>query len=127
MTFDPLRHSGQIGWLEFCEGYLSQELLKSWDKIEDQFGVNYLQLRGSENSEKYLNKPIDWKDMYSLIEKTGVSSNDAMILNAFLTSKFYAFFTCDFDVAYSIAAKNDPSKLCFVPDALFSRMKKLKF
>jgi predicted nucleic acid-binding protein len=125
-VFDPNNHSGKLGWLKFCEAFLADKLLKHWQIIEESFGINYLQLRGLE-SEQFLNKAIDWKDMYLVIEKTGISSHDAMIINAFMTSKFSAIFTADFDVAYSVAAEKNVNKVCFIPDSLYQRVKKMKF
>ncbi len=125
-VFEPLKHSGNMGWLHFCSMHLSGSLLKQWSNIEKSFGINYLQLRGSE-SEEFLNKPIEWGDMFSISEKTGASSSDSMILNAFFTSKFQSIFSADWDVAYAVAAEKNPEKICFVPDSLYRQIRKLAF
>lgn len=125
-VFEPRQHSGQLGWMKFCKEFLSGVLLAHWKSVEDGLGINYLQLRG-EDSEQKLQKPIDWNDMYRILEKTGSSSNDAMILNAFFTSKLPAIITADFDVGYAVLAEKDPSKTCFVPDSMYSTLEKLRF
>ena len=127
MIFDPIRHSGHLGWLEFCNEFLAGRILASWEHVESELGVNYLQLRGNEAHATHLKKSLDWRDMYKVVEKTAVSSNDGMLLNAFFSSHFQVFLTADFDVAYAITVQNDPMKSCFVPDSLYKKLSKINF
>jgi len=117
-AFDPRNHSGKLGWMAFCDTFLKGQLIIHWEKLQNELGINYLQLRGSE-SEKYLLRPIEWEAMYAISEQSGVSSNDAMILNAFATSKFEVLATADYDVGYAVLAGNFGGKICLVPDRLY--------
>ena len=56
-VFDPKIHSGKLGWLSFCDSFLNGVLLRHWTKIEDELGINYLKLRGSD-SYQFLQKVI---------------------------------------------------------------------
>ena len=125
-NFEPAQHSGKLGWLSFCDQFLNDVLLNHWELLIQELGINYLQLRGSD-SLPFLKKPIEWNDMYKLSEKTGVSTNDSMILNAFFTSKFGTIISADFDVAYGVEVQASSDKMCFIPDSLYQRMKKMKF
>ncbi|MCM0604464.1 MAG: hypothetical protein KA715_00065 [Xanthomonadaceae bacterium] len=119
-TFTPSGHSGQIGWMKFCNEYLS-DLYSSWKTHSEKLGLNYLGARESEQEKDLFNKPLKWSEAYELISKTGLSSNDALILNLFLSSKISHLATFDFDMAYGFLAEKNNSQFVVVPDSIYNR------
>jgi hypothetical protein len=125
--FLPRTQSGQIGWLELCKEYLTNELLKAWTDISEDLSLNYIDMRASD-SKKLFPNDLHWQSMYRLAEETALGSQDSMILNLFNSSVIPALVTMDFDLAYGVMASSQDDKVVFVPDNLYrNRLKKLRF
>ena len=53
------------------------------------------------NKALFIKEP-EWNDMISFVERFGIGSSDAMILNFFLCSKIQLLLTADRDLLYAI-------------------------
>jgi predicted nucleic acid-binding protein len=96
-------------WASFCDEYLTGKISQAWESIESPFGINFISLRGDENS-AHLAGTLNWHNLDSIIEKTGIGSNDAMIINLLNSSKYIGIATLDEDIIYSIATVGDQNK-----------------
>lgn len=125
-SFMPRTQSGQIGWVQLCNEYLSEKLFESWNALSEELNFNYLDLRGEEFS-PCMNEKVQWHKMYSISEQTCLSSNDSMLVNVLNCSKFPFIVSADFDIAYSVLASNN-EKTALVPDNLhYKKIKGLRF
>ena len=125
-TFSPLRHSGKTGWVEICEEFLEGNIIRIWDQLVNDFGINYVDLRDDDIND-ILPNGINWSDMYGLMEKTSLSSSDAMITNVFLSSVFPFAITADYDLAYAVEI-SDTTKKIFAPNNMYrNKFKGKKF
>ncbi len=125
-AFTAKNHSGQIGWMSFCQEYLNGYLVNAWDLLVERLSLNYIDMRASDTSQ-FFRKELNWGAMYRLSEETALGSQDAMILNILDSSVFPFVVTSDFDLAYGVLAST-ADKVAFVPDNLYrNRIKKLKF
>ncbi len=124
--FMPRTQSGQIGWIQLCDEYLSEKLLAAWNKIQEELSLNHIAFRGEELA-PYMNEKVQWHKMYAISEQTALSSSDSMLVNVLNCSKFPFIVSADFDIAYSVlASKND--KTALVPDNLhYKKIKGLRF
>lgn len=124
-TFSPKNHSGQMGWLKFCEEYLNGELEKAWHEVVELLPLNYVDMR-SEDSKEFFRKKLDWTEMYRVSEKTAIGSQDAMILNLLDASVFPFVVTMDYDMAYGVTYCTQ-DKVALIPDNLYRNyFKKMK-
>lgn len=123
-AFYAYSESGKVGWINFCQEFLSTRLGGAWDQICAEIGLNYLNIREEESSlgtaECLMNKKVNWEEMVALVGKTAMGTSDAMIANAFLSSKFQLLVTTDLDLAYGLCADLDDSKFVAVPDNMFT-------
>lgn len=125
-AFLPKTQSGQIGWVEICKEYLSNQLLLAWETLSESLQLNYIEMRTGE-SDKYFSRLLDWEKMYSVSEETCLASSDAMILNVLNSSIFPFVISADYDMAYGVL-KSEEQKTILVPDALYRRhLKGLRF
>ncbi len=124
--FIPVRASGKNGWLEICDEVLGN-LNERMAFIEKGLGLNYLRLRGEDSDARFLNEPLSWSKMHSLLGKTCLSSSDAMLLNVLNHSIFPFIVSGDYDIAYGVLA--EPSeKTAIIPDQLYkNKVKNLNF
>ncbi|MGE3683323.1 MAG: hypothetical protein AB7G93_16485 [Bdellovibrionales bacterium] len=108
-------HSGHLGWLKVCEvslrGYVEQ--------VEKQLadaGITYLS--PNEPSQRQLfNGPLEWPAAASLVERTGLSVSDAMILNALNRSACQFAVSMDFDFGFAVMA-DQSNKDVVMPDSI---------
>lgn len=105
------------GWLSFCKDFLLGKIENLWHSACDEFGINFLTLRGSDNK-NWIHGDLTWEDMTTLVGQFGIGSFDAMIINLFLNSKFSALVTADKDIAYVISSLKPKDKFVIVPDKL---------
>ncbi len=125
-SFMPRTQSGQIGWVQLCNEYLSGKLFESWNILSEELNLNYIDLRGEELS-PYMNEKVQWHKMHSISEQTCLSSNDSMLVNVLNCSKFPFIVSADFDIAYSVLASNS-KKVVLIPDNLhYKKIKGLRF
>ncbi len=101
-------------WDWFCEDYFKGKLAAEWDWVEEDFGINFLTLRYPEDS-AHLENELKWSDTVSTIEKTGIGSADAMIVNLFIQSKYQFIVSADSDVAFAMKKLNPQNKFVVVP------------
>ena len=104
-------------WSALCEDRIGDKLQSVWTSAEQQMGINFLTTR-EEDADSLLTKAPAWDDAVKLIEKFGLSSADAMIINIFTCSSLLALATSDKEVAHTIEQISTGSKICFVPDEL---------
>lgn len=102
------------GWQEFCESYLSGAIQNAWDQTVDGWNLNFLSLRATE-AHPLIEKEVSWEGMVSLVEKFGIGTSDAMILNLFQCSKLDTLITTDTDLVYAFNRSNVADKKLFTP------------
>ena len=109
--------NGKDGWEQFCEDYLTGTIQSIWDTTVDQWNLNFISLRATEKHPLIQNE-VTWKNMVKLVERFGLGSMDAMILNLFQCFTLSILLTADSDLAYSAQRLKLKNKLVFVPDSL---------
>ena len=103
-------------WEIFCSDYLSGALSNLWNETEKQWNMNLLSYHKETDKALFIKEP-EWQDMILLVEKFGVGSSDAMILNFFLCSRIPLLLTADKDLLYTIEKSNlFKNKIIAVPD-----------
>lgn len=83
-------------WKSFCERFVGQLLSNEWELLEDDFGLNFVEVLEGQQSELF-NSALRWNDMVELMAIHGMRGPDAMILNLFSKSKFPFLITSDND------------------------------
>lgn len=117
-------HSGQLGWLELCAGFLSGRLKELEADLSDS-GIEYISQH--EPSQAHLfNTKIGWSDAIGISEKTGMSFSDSMIINAFQCSNCPFIVSMDFDVGYAVLADSS-LKDAVMPDRLVAEYRHYHF
>lgn len=101
-------------WDLFCEDYLKGKLNTEWEWVEEDFGINFLTLRHGEDS-KHLDGELNWEDAVNIIEKTGIGSADAMIVNLFIRSKYAFIVSGDADIAFAVERLKPANKSIVTP------------
>lgn len=125
-AFKPKEHSGQIGWVKFCQEFLLGKLLAHWNQISEVLRLRYIDMR-SDDTKALFRKDLRWEDMYRLMEESAMGSGDAMIVNVLDCSVLPFAVTADYDLAYGTLLSTD-DKTILVPDSLYRRhIKKLRF
>lgn len=104
-------------WATLCENKIGNKLESLWNETEDELGLNFLSTRNEDSSPLFNSSP-EWSDAVKLIERHGLSSSDAMILNMFFCSSLDAIVSSDQEVADIITQSELLEKICFVPDSL---------
>ncbi len=103
------------GWEEFCSYYLSGVLSNLWNETKEQWNMNLL---SPKDNPAYFDQEPKWNEMISFVEKFGIGSSDAMILNFFLSSKIPLLLTADKDLRYVIKKSNlFKNKVIAIPDS----------
>jgi hypothetical protein len=124
--FMPRRQSGHIGWVQLCHEYLDGQLLDAWNILVDKLRLNYPDMRSDDISELIPDK-LTWEKMYTISEKTCLSSSDSMLVNVLHSSNFPFIVSADFDIAYSALADSG-NKTTLIPDNLhYKKIKGLRF
>jgi predicted nucleic acid-binding protein len=101
-------------WDWFCDDYLVGKISSEWAWVEKDFGINFLSLRG-EQSLEHLEEDLHWDDAVAIIEKTGIGSADAMIVNLLLKSKYSFIVTADSDIVFAMQRLSPPNKFVVAP------------
>jgi hypothetical protein len=83
-------------WKSFCAKYTGSVLLSEWKVLEDELGLNFIEILEGERSE-FFTEPLRWDDMVQIMGKHGMRGPDAMIANFFLKSRFPLLITGDSD------------------------------
>ena len=111
--FSAGSHSGHIGWLKLCEislkGYISQI-----DATLVARGVEYLSPNDPKQAHLFT-QTLDWPVAAAIVEKTGLSISDSMILNALNSSVCDFAISLDFDFGFATLA-DAKSKNVVMPD-----------
>lgn len=108
-------------WTVLCVDRIGNKLGKVWEQAEVELGLNFLGLR-KEDQPAGTTKTPEWPETIKLVEQEGLSSSDAAIVNAFLSSGYDAFLTSDQEVALTIRKVAGAGKCCFVPDLVFRNL-----
>ena len=87
---------GVNGWRGFCAKYIGAMLENEWSILEQEFGLNFVEVLEGQASPLF-NNPLYWKDMVQVISEHGQRGPDAMIINLFAHSKFQLLVTSDSD------------------------------
>ncbi len=94
--------AGHIRWKNFCKEYISKTLISEWSVLEQDLGLNFIEILEGEVSDNF-NRPVTWPDMVAIMAEFGLRGPDAMILNLFLKSKFPLLITTDADFETCLA------------------------
>lgn len=113
--FSAGNHSGHLGWLKLCEKFLKGYIRQIEQQLADR-GIVYLSPSDSNQTDLFTKKP-EWPIAASLVEKTGLSVSDAMILNMLNSSVCQFTVSLDFDLGFAVLA-DDESKDVLMPDSL---------
>jgi len=109
--------NGTDGWTLFCRDFLIGKIRRIWQDTENFFALNFISTRVGEES-PYLDQIPRWENAVDLMERYGLASFDAMIVNMFLCSKISLLLTADLEMAECVNKESKGSKLVFVPDSL---------
>lgn len=101
-------------WNKFCLEYLTGKIQNAWDVTVSEWNLNFLSLRSSE-AHPLVEKEVSWEGMVSLVEKFGIGTSDAMILNLFQCSGLDTLITTDTDLVYAFNRSNVADKKLFTP------------
>lgn len=85
-----------IKWREFCKLYSGTKLFNEWRMIEEDLGLNFIEILEGHASEHF-HTPLLWSDMVNVMGEQGLRGPDAMIVNLFSKSKFPLLITSDTD------------------------------
>ncbi|OFZ28782.1 MAG: hypothetical protein A2622_06785 [Bdellovibrionales bacterium RIFCSPHIGHO2_01_FULL_40_29] len=106
---------GENLWYELCELRVGDKISSLWEETKEGFGLNFIGTR-KEDQDNHLKHEPDWNRATALMEKQGLSSADAMIVNMFLASKFDLLITSDNEVAIAILKNGNIPQGCIVPE-----------
>jgi predicted nucleic acid-binding protein len=90
------RSMSPMKWKEFCRLYVGQMLSNEWHILEQEFGLNFIEILEGQTSDMF-ETPLYWADMVQIMGEHGLRSPDAMIANLFSKSKFPLLITNDAD------------------------------
>lgn len=107
---------GTDGWTLFCRDFLKGKIRRIWQDTEKFFALNFISSRIGEES-PYLDQIPTWENAVDLMERYGLASFDAMIVNMFLCSKIPILLTADLEMADCVNKESKGSKLVFIPDS----------
>jgi len=104
-----------IGWKTFCGQYVGSKLFNEWEILEEELGLNFLEIMEGEASD-FFNSPLLWSEMVQLMGQYGLRSPDAMTLNFFSKSKFPLLITSDndFETCVSDSLQYTSNKTIFI-------------
>lgn len=94
-----IKEYGVIDWTDFCSKYVDQKLTNEWEFIEQELGLNFVEIMEGQVSDLF-DSELKWKDMVDVMGKQGLRGPDAMIVNCFNKSKFELLITSDSDFEY---------------------------
>ncbi len=114
LLMGEIADDGREVWTAICRDLVGTKLGTAWETADDEFGLNFLSTRDPVLSAILPLEP-QWEDAVRIIEKVGIGSSDAMILNMFFTSELHAIATSDFEFAHAVQFLR-PDRVCFVPD-----------
>lgn len=92
---------GITDWTDFCSQYVGQKLTNEWESIEQDFGLNFIEIMEGQVSDMF-DSELKWKDMVEIIGKQGFRGPDAMIVNCFYRSRLELLITSDSDFEYCL-------------------------
>lgn len=104
------------GWTLFCRDFLKGKIRRIWKDTEKFFALNFISSRIGEES-PYLDQIPTWENAVDLMERYGLASFDAMIVNMFLCSKISLLLTADLEMADCVNKESKGQKNVFVPDS----------
>jgi predicted nucleic acid-binding protein len=107
--------AGENLWYELCESRVGDKISTLWEDSKDEYGLNFIGTR-QDDQDKHLKFEPDWSNATDLMERQGLSSADAMIVNMFLASKFDVLITSDNEVALAILKNAKDPQGCIVPE-----------
>ena len=87
---------GLADWADFCAKYVGQMLTNEWLAIEEDLGLNFVEVMEGQTSDLF-KKPLLWSDLVRLMGDKGLRGPDAMIVNLFDKSNFEILVTSDSD------------------------------
>jgi len=115
-----LRHeleaaSDASSWREFCHNYVGELLVNEWGMLEDDLGLDFIEVLENETSE-FFEQPLLWSDMVRLMGSQGLRGRDAMILNLFSKSNLSLLITgdSDFEIGTMDDFEGDTKKAIYI-------------
>lgn len=93
-------------WRIFCEQYAGEKLSNEWRILEEEFGMEFIEVMEGQTSE-VIARPLYWRDMIQVMGREGLRGPDAMIANLYLKSSLSLLFTTDGDIINSFGDDNE--------------------
>jgi len=106
-------HSGHLGWLKLCEIYL-KGYISGIDENLAERRVQYLSPNDPKQAHLFT-QTLDWPIAAAIVEKTGLSISDSMIMNALNSSVCDFAISLDFDFGFATLA-DSKAKDVVMPD-----------
>jgi hypothetical protein len=100
-------------WKNFCAEYTHSVLVPEWKLLEDELGLNFIEILEGETSELF-KEPLRWSDMVQIMGQHGMRGPDAMIMNLFQKSSFPLLITGDSDFENCFEDSKTLSKAVFI-------------
>ena len=116
-------HSDHLGWLKLCELYL-KDYITGIDENLSERGVQYLSPNDPKRAHLFT-QTLDWPIAAAIVEKTGLSISDSMIMNALNSSVCDFSISLDFDFGFATLADKE-SKDVLMPDSDARLIRKFK-
>ncbi len=123
-TFSAGRFSGNSSWLALCEDFLAGQL-DFVEKSLANLGVEYISQHESHQKD-FFHRKIDWPDAKRIAEATCLGLADAMIINAFQSSRLPFIVSSDFDIGYAVLATKE-LKDVVMPDSVARKYREYHF
>jgi len=110
-----LNESSPVGWKTFCSQYAGSKLFNEWEILEEDLGLNFLEIMEGDTSE-FFESPLLWSEMVQLMGQYGLRGPDAMTLNFFSKSKFPLLVTTDsdFEIDAFESLQSDSEKAVYI-------------
>lgn len=124
LLIDEIADDGSEVWIAICNDLVGTKLGSAWKTADDEFGLNFLSTRDQQHSAILPFDPL-WEETVRIIEKVGIGSSDAMILNMFFSSELRAVATSDFEFAHAVQFLRS-DRICFVPDRIVSELQRFQ-
>lgn len=97
--------AGPTKWINFCAMYSGEKLFNEWEILEQEFGLNFVEVLDGETSD-IIERPLHWNDMVRTMGELGIRGPDAMITNLFLKSRLPLMITTDADIVRGFNVDN---------------------
>jgi len=88
-------------WDIYCQDYLQDKLKSEWSFIDTELKLNFISLSKGLGA-MHLKGDLLWSDVIKIMEKTAISSSDAMIINLLDKSHYDFISSFDEDIHFAL-------------------------